>query len=138
MPQARLENVRAALCDNQFAPPRSTQLPTNQNHAVPTCEYQTDSSSKQPGHSRVLLFSLSSGVKSRAAPCGLDRSTHISAASVKSSPNPGLPPIYGEGVSLSTPISSREAKKRRRATALPKRELCLVSTWSRRHPRTTW
>lgn len=95
MAQARLENVRAALCDNQFAPPRLNQLPTNQNHAVPTCEYQTDSSSKQPGHSRVLLFSPSSGAKSRAAPYGLDRSTHISAASVKSVPTGNSSPELG-------------------------------------------
>ncbi len=43
-------------------------------------------------------------------------------------PNPGLPPVDGEGVSLSAPISSREAKKRRRATALPQ-----TRTVSRKH-----
>jgi hypothetical protein len=49
MAKARMEKPRGNLCDIQLAFVECRQLPTDQNHAVPTREYQTDSSSKTPG-----------------------------------------------------------------------------------------
>jgi hypothetical protein len=78
-------NARFALCDSRLAPSRSSWLPTYQYHAVPTCEYQIDSSSKQPAVRGTLpsLF-LGAHPQTPIPPLPrLDRSTHIRAKSIK-------------------------------------------------------